>query len=111
LISAQNSIDYYEDVVATTGADQVKDSVRLFMVPGVDHCSGGEGTFGLDALGAIDAWVEQGRAPERIVASRPLAGGGVRTRPLCAYPQIARYQGAGSTDAAANFECVSATAQ
>ena len=111
LISAQNSIDYYENVVATTGADQVKDSVRLFMVPGVDHCSGGEGTFGLDALGAIDAWVEQGRAPERIVASRPLPGAGERTRPLCAYPQIARYQGAGSTDAAANFECVSATAQ
>ena len=48
--------------------------MRLFMVPGVDHCSGGEGTFLIDALNVIDAWVESGQAPERLVASRPLAG-------------------------------------
>ena len=111
LISAQNSIDYYQDVLATTGAETVKDSVRLFMVPGVDHCSGGEGTFVMDALGVIDAWVEGGEAPERIVASRPLPDGAQRTRPLCPYPQVARYRGAGSTDDAANFQCAAPSAR
>ncbi len=106
LIPAQNTIDYYESVLTTTGAEQVKDSVRLFMAPGVDHCSGGEGTFMIDALGAIDTWVESGKAPEQLVASRPLAAGARRTRPLCPYPQIARYRGQGSTDEASNFACV-----
>jgi feruloyl esterase len=104
-IPAQNTIDYYESVLATTGAEQVKDSVRLFLAPGVDHCGGGEGTFMIDALGAIDTWVESGKAPEQLVASRPLAGGGRRTRPLCPYPQVARYRGQGSTDDASNFAC------
>jgi tannase/feruloyl esterase len=105
LISAQNTIDYYEDVVATTGAATVKDSVRLFMLPGVDHCAGGEGAFVFDALGVLDAWVEDGRAPERIVASRPAAGGAERVRPLCPYPTVAKYDGAGNTDDAASFAC------
>ncbi|MET0163861.1 MAG: tannase/feruloyl esterase family alpha/beta hydrolase [Vicinamibacterales bacterium] len=106
LIPAQNTIDYYESALAATGADQSKDSVRLFMVPGVDHCSGGEGTFVVDALGVIDTWVESGKPPERIVARRPLDGGAVRTRPLCPYPQVARYRGQGSTDDASNFACM-----
>jgi tannase/feruloyl esterase len=105
LIPAQNTIDYYESVLATTGAEPVKDSVRLFMLPGVDHCFGGEGTFVIDALGAIDTWVESGKAPEQLVASRPLESGGTRTRPLCPYPQVARYRGQGSTDDASNFAC------
>ena len=105
LIPAQNTIDYYEKVLATIGAERVKDSVRLFMAPGVDHCSGGEGPFQIDALEAIDAWVESGKAPEQLVASRPLAGGARRTRPLCPYPQVARYRGQGSTDEASNFAC------
>ena len=73
LIPAQNTIDYYESALAASGP-AAKASMRLFMMPGVDHCSGGEGTFMMDALGAIDAWVESGQAPERIVASRPLEG-------------------------------------
>lgn len=105
LIPAQNTIDYYEKVLATIGAERVKDSVRLFMAPGVDHCAGGEGTFQIDALAAIDAWVESGKAPEQLVASRPLPGGARRTRPLCPYPQVARYRGQGSTDEASNFAC------
>jgi feruloyl esterase len=105
LIPAENTIDYYESVLATTGAEQVNDSVRLFMAPGVDHCSGGEGAFMIDTLGAIDTWVESGTAPEQLVASRPLSGGGRRTRPLCPYPQVARYRGQGSTDDASNFAC------
>jgi len=107
LIPAQNTIDYYESVRTKTGAEQVKDSVRLFMAPGVDHCSGGEGTFTIDVLGALDTWVESGKAPEQIIASRPLAGGVTRTRPLCSYPQVARYRGQGSTDEASNFACES----
>ena len=105
LIPAQSTIDYYEKVVATIGADRASYSVRLFMVPGVDHCSGGEGTFQIGELEAIDAWVESGKAPEQLLASRPLAGGGKRTRPLCAYPRVARYRGQGSTDEASNFTC------
>jgi feruloyl esterase len=109
LIPAQNTIDYYESVRAKTGADRIKDSVRLFMIPGVNHCSGGEGTFGVDTLDVIDTWAETGKAPERIVARRPLPGGAVRTRPLCPYPQVARYRGDGSTDDASSFACVAPT--
>jgi feruloyl esterase len=105
LIPAQSTIDYYEKVSAAIGAGPAQDSVRLFMVPGVDHCAGGEGTFQIDTLAAIDAWVESGKAPEQLVASRPLAKGASRTRPLCAFPLVARYRGQGSTDQASNFAC------
>ena len=105
LIPAQSTIDYYDKVLATIGAERANDSMRLFMAPGVDHCAGGEGPFQIDALEAIDTWVESGKAPEQLVASRPLAGGVRRTRPLCPYPQVARYRGQGSTDEARNFAC------
>jgi feruloyl esterase len=105
LIPAQTTIDYYEKVVAAIGAERARNAVRLFMAPGVDHCSGGEGTFQIDALEAIDAWVESDKAPEQIVARRPLPGGASRTRPLCPFPQVARYRGQGSTDEAINFAC------
>ena len=104
MIPARNTVNYYESALAASGP-AAKASMRLFMMPGVDHCSGGEGTFMMDALGAIDAWVVSGKAPERIVASRPLDGGAQRTRPLCAWPQVARYRGQGSTDDERNFEC------
>jgi feruloyl esterase len=105
LIPARSSIDYYESVAAAMGADAIAESVKLFMAPGVDHCAGGEGTFVIDGLAAIDEWVERGRAPTRIVASRPLEGGKQRTRPLCPYPQVARYNGTGNTDDASSFAC------
>ena len=104
MIPARNTIDYYESALAASGP-AARTSMRLFMMPGVDHCAGGEGAFMMDALGAIDAWVAGGQAPERIVASRPLEGGAQRTRPLCAWPQVARYRGQGSTDDERNFEC------
>ena len=78
------------------------------MAPGMGHCSGGPGPNTLDALTALEAWVEKGtrsasRSSPRVVAS----GGAVeRTRPLCVYPQVARWSGRGSTDDAANFSCV-----
>jgi feruloyl esterase len=69
------------------------------------HCGGGEGTDRFDMLTALEQWVEQKQAPERIVASRTRDGKGERTRPLCPYPQIASYKGTGSIDDAASFVC------
>ena len=77
-------------------------------MPGVSHCSGGEGPDSFDGLGALEAWVERGEPPERIQAAKIVDGKTVRTRPLCPYPQVARYDGSGSIDEAANFACESA---
>ena len=105
-ISPGNSVDYYTSVLDKMGgAGQVRDSYRLFMVPGMAHCGNGEGTGNFDMLTALEQWVEQKQAPERIVASRIRDGKGERTRPLCPYPQIASYKGTGSTDDAASFVC------
>jgi feruloyl esterase len=98
-------VDYYKDVLSKARSKNLQNSVRLFMVPGMGHCGGGEGTSTFDMLGALDQWVEHGKAPERIAASRIKDGAIDRTRPLCPYPQIASYQGTGSTDDAANFVC------
>jgi feruloyl esterase len=72
----------------------------------MNHCGGGVGTATFDMLAALEQWVEQGKAPDQIPASRVLPDGKIeRTRPLCAYPQVATYKGSGSTDEAANFSC------
>jgi feruloyl esterase len=105
VVAARHSIEYFEAVSKSVGSAAARDNMRLFMVPGVDHCGGGEGTFSFDAVAPLEQWLEQGRAPERIIASRPLKGGSVRTRPLCSHPKVARYKGQGDTDDAANFEC------
>jgi feruloyl esterase len=76
------------------------------MVPGMGHCSGGEGPDVFDKIGVLEQWVEKGEAPSRIVAEHRTAGKVDRTRPLCPYPQVARYKGAGSIDDAASFSCV-----
>jgi tannase/feruloyl esterase len=105
-IPPQNSINYYNSVLAVHGgASKVNDSYRLFMVPGMDHCAGGEGTDRFDALSALDSWVEKKQTPNQILASRTRDGKVDRTRPLCAYPQVAVYSGSGSTDEAKNFSC------
>ena len=104
LIPAQSTIDYYQSVLRTTGS-AADASMRLFMLPGVDHCAGGEGAFMMDTLGVMDAWVENKQPPDRIVARRPLQGAAQRTRPRCPHPQVARYRGQGSTDDERNFEC------
>ena len=83
VVAAGHSVKYFEAVSKSVGSEAARENMRLFMVPGVDHCGGGEGTFSFDAVAALEQWVEQGRAPERIIASRPLKGGSVRTRPLC----------------------------
>jgi feruloyl esterase len=118
VVNALDTIDYVERVRAAQGAD-TNSFLRLFLVPGMGHCSGGMGTtsFGNmnspspvvdaehDLLSALDAWIERGRAPDRIIASRVVDGTTVRTRPLCVYPQRAVYNGTGSTDDARNFVC------
>mgnify|MGYP003347387366 CR=1 FL=1 len=89
----------------TALATSSPDFIRLFMVPGMLHCSGGPGADQFDALTALEHWVEQGDAPDMLRASKVVNGAVVRTRPLCAYPKSAVYNGAGSTDDAANFSC------
>ncbi|MDX1563630.1 MAG: tannase/feruloyl esterase family alpha/beta hydrolase, partial [Gammaproteobacteria bacterium] len=98
-------VDYYERVLAENGAD-TPEFARLFMLPGMAHCSGGTGPDQHDPVTAIIDWVEAGEAPETIIASRVVDGQVVRTRPLCPYPAVARYDGTGSIDDAANFSCV-----
>jgi Tannase and feruloyl esterase len=108
-------------VVSKMGATDSASFVRLFMVPGMQHCGGGSGpnSFGPGAaqgdrqhdMGrALERWVEDGVAPEQVIATKYKSGsnppnGVARTRPLCPYPQIARWKGSGSTDDAANFVC------
>jgi len=105
LIPARSTIQYHLAVAAKLGPALTPDHVRLFMAPGVNHCWGGEGPYQIDALSALERWVESGEAPERILATRPLDGGGTRTRPLCPYPRVARYAGTGSTDDHTSFAC------
>lgn len=126
-ISPLNTIAYYESVKTRLGARQAADFVRLFMAPGMQHCDGGPGPGGFmgpralrndpahDVDAAIERWVEEGVAPARLVAAKykarsDPASGLVRTRPLCPYPQVARFKGTGSTDEAASFACTDAAA-
>jgi feruloyl esterase len=105
-IPAGSSVEYYERVLDTMGgASKVRENVRLFMVPGMNHCGGGKGTATFDMLAALEQWVEKGSAPAQISAAHVADGKTERTRPLCAYPQVATYKGSGSTDQAANFVC------
>jgi len=120
-IPAENTIDYYKAVEKKMGAKRTREFVRFFLAPGVQHCGGGAGpnSFGQggprggdpasDMDAALVQWVEKGIAPERIVAAKFRPGQPndppSRTRPLCAFPLVARYQGTGSTDEAANFTC------
>ena len=98
-------VNYYNNVVKTIGAKSAMSAVRLYMVPGMGHCGGGEGTDQFDLFPALQQWVEQKQPPANLIASRVENGKQVRTRPLCAYPEIATYKGSGSTDDAANFVC------
>jgi hypothetical protein len=113
LIAAEGTIEYYNAVKSKLGA-AADQSVRLFMAPGVNHCFGGAGPSSFDKLGELDRWVETNKPPERIIATKyendlfrfiGMPTKPARTRPLCAWPQVARYNGSGSTDDEANFTC------
>ena len=106
LISPQNTINYYKSVSDTMGGpEKTQEFARLFMVPGMGHCGGGEGPNSFDTVAAIEQWVEKGKAPNRIIASRQSNGATERTHPLCPYPLVAVWNATGSTDSAANFAC------
>lgn len=107
--SAKDAERYYKLVQARYGATAAADFSRLFVVPGMGHCSGGAyGTDQFDGYGALVKWVEQGVAPDAMTATARAAAGVAwpgRTRPLCAYPKEAVYKGTGSIEDAANFAC------
>jgi tannase/feruloyl esterase len=110
LIMPEGTIDYYNRVVMRTGRGSYKRTskfARLFMAPGVFHCGGGPGPAPQNdnLFGALIDWVENNKAPETILVSKPLDGGATQTRPLCPYPSVAVWTGRGSTDDAANFVC------
>ena len=98
------TIDYYVRLAADDAA--ARDYARLYMLPGVLHCAGGPGPDRVDWVEAIRAWVEDGRAPERLLATKLGEGGEVTmTRPVCPYPQVAVYDGTGDPDDEASFAC------
>lgn len=105
-IAPRNSINYYESVEEAMGNKgkrvKIDDFFRLFMVPGMQHCSGGPGPASFDALGALVQWVEEGKAPDQIIGTNPDSG---LTRPLCPYPSVAVWNGKGSPDDVDNFKC------
>ena len=105
VFSAHDTMRWWDEVNAASGG-RAAEFVRVFPVPGMAHCGGGPATDQYDCLAAVVAWVEGDAAPERVLAR---AGGGSpwpgRTRPLCPYPSVARYAGAGSLDSAASFVC------
>lgn len=101
----QGTVDYYERVRLRLGAERTDEFLRLFLAPGVGHCGGGAGPQPTGQFEALVAWVEQGRAPERLTAERHGNDDAVvATRPLYAYPGVARWTGAGDPDDAATFE-------
>ncbi len=126
LIPAQNGVNYYETVVAAQkGLERTQEFYRAFLVPGLYHCAGGPGpiAFGTseppppsqvdadhDAMRSLERWVEQGGAPAKIVGTKYVdnnpAKGVAFQRPLCPYPQVAKYKGSGDMNDAANFTCV-----
>lgn len=103
-ISPLNTINYYSSVLAKMGSQQ-EDWMRLFMLPGMAHCGGGCGPNQVNWMAALERWRESGIAPDRVSASRVSDNHVNMTRPICAYPAVAKYTGVGSTNDAANFVC------
>jgi feruloyl esterase len=103
-ISPLNTVNYYESVLGRMGSPQ-QDWLRLFMVPGMAHCGGGPGPNQVNWMAALERWRESGIAPDRLIASRVSDNHVNMTRPICSYPAVAKYNGVGSTNDAANFVC------
>ncbi len=123
-IAPLSSINYYENVGSTLGQKTADEFMRVYMVPGMQHCGNGPGVTVLGSVpgsgaepqrgiqAVLEQWVEKGAAPEEIVATKYKAGvkqepSVARTRPICAYPKVAHYNGTGSPDSAASYTCVS----
>ncbi|HSC14613.1 MAG TPA: tannase/feruloyl esterase family alpha/beta hydrolase, partial [Gammaproteobacteria bacterium] len=116
LIPYGNSVNYHESVVDELGERRADNSVRLYLVPGMDHCAGGEGAFAVDWLTPLERWVENGEEPAALLGEHPAAARGPAgaaqpppsqpfSRPVCPYPQVATYRGTGDVADAASFEC------
>ena len=106
ILPGEDVVEYYEKVTEKMGgAARTTPFFRLFMVPGMGHCNGGPGATTFDMVPALEQWVEKGVAPEKVLASRVNREAVERSRPLCPFPQVARWKGSGSTDDAANFVC------
>jgi feruloyl esterase len=101
-ITPENTVLYYESILEEMGPNQ-DDFVRLFLVPGMGHCAGGPGPNTFDTIGAMEHWRERGVTPTELMGFNPASG---LTRPICAYPQYARYKGSGNIKDAANWSCV-----
>ncbi len=102
--SAFDTVQYYERLEKDNAPLVLRDWSRLYLVPGMGHCRGGTRTLDrFDLLSPLVEWVEQGKAPEGVVATGTSQPG--RSRPLCPYPQAPRYQGAGDAESAASFQC------
>ena len=107
VVPPQDTVAYYEGVVkAMGGLTPTREFYRFFIAPGMGHCAGGPGPNQFDAIGALEQWVEKGVAPDKLIATHSTNGKIDRSRPLCQFPQVARYKGAGSVDEAASFSCV-----
>jgi feruloyl esterase len=111
-VMPQRTVDFYQEMIdfatkaqGVDGRAYTSEYARLFMIPGMGHCRGGNGPDDADWMGAISNWVEHGKAPEVITARKMQDGKVTMTRPLCPHPQAARYKGKGDTNDAANFEC------
>ncbi len=112
VFSYNDTISWYSGLAAANGGDASK-FARVFTVPGMNHCSGGPTTDQFDFLTPLVAWVEKGQAPDSVLGTARTAAQNAdlgtipagRTRPLCAYPKVAKYKGSGSLDDAANFSC------
>jgi len=102
-ITPVNTVGYYESLVKTMGADSTKDFAKLFMVPGMGHCRGGEGPDSFDTIGTLESWREKAQTPVTIAATNKRSG---LSRPLCPYPQYAKYSGTGDLKDAAHWSCV-----
>ena len=112
VVPAQDTINYFEAVARDMGGHAtVQDFFRLFVVPGMGHCGGEVSLDSFAALTALEQWVEQGRPPQGLMAEQRRNGQVVRTRPLCAYPESARYDGSVSRDDARSFTCVAPAAR
>jgi feruloyl esterase len=106
-----NTIAYFNDVLEAAGESARGKSIELYMAPGMNHCWGGEGPDSFDTVSVLEQWMQTGNAPARIVASPSTESAVYRTRPLCPYPQVARYTGIGSINSAENFRCEAASRQ
>jgi feruloyl esterase len=106
-VPGAGEIDYYKMVVAKLGARRAKDSVRLFMVPGMGNCPGTNGAlnFNFDRLRVLEDWKQTGKAPDRLIVARYDDGKETGKRLVCPYPQVSVYKGTGGTDDPANFSC------